>query len=355
MANDPEVVDDTLNVDPQTGKARLELSVEEGPQYRVAEFSVEGNQEFTSAQLEEYFQGEGGGILQSLGIRREDPDRDPVFDQMAFQEATTEVQRLYNNNGYLYAEVRPFVQPLDSTYEDGDPRVRVGWEIQEGNPAYINRVAIQGNDYTYERVIRDQILLLPGDIYSEDRLLQSYQSIQSLGFFRTPMDPPDIQPDPETGDVDITFNVEERQTGSVNFGTSVGGGTGLSGFLGYDQPNLFGQAMEGHLRWDFGRYINSFTASFSDPAFLGSRVSSSFSLFNSTDRFYQFQTGQRRRLGGSAQFGIPSRGRASPGSRWGTGSPGRSIRRAKASRTDLCSVATTPPRAPLHWGSPDLR
>ena len=302
---DFQVMDDTLIVDPETGKARLELEVEEGPRYRVADFTVDGNQEFSTAELRQYFDTEEGGLLQSLGFGDREESQNPVFDDVAFQEATGEVQRLYNNNGYLYAEVRPFVEKLDSTTQSGAPLVRVGWEIEEGNPAYIDRVAIEGNEYTYERVIRDKILILPGDIYSEDRLLQSYRNIQGLGFFSTPMDPPDIRPDPETGDVDITFKVEEMQTGSVNFGTAVGRGTGLSGFLGYDQPNLFGQAKQGHLRWDFGRYINSFTASYSDPAFLGSRVSSSFSVFNSQDRFFSFQTGERRRLGASARFGIP--------------------------------------------------
>ena len=326
---DVAVVDDTLVVDPQTGKARIELTVEEGPQYRVADFVVEGNEQFSSTQLQSYFRQEGGGLLQNLGFGRDERDRDPVFDQVRFQEATNEVSTLYRNNGYLYAQVRPFVEPLDasgdagdgseagaaqdgaSEREDDDPRVRVGWEIQEGNPAYVDRVAIVGNDHTHERVIRDRILLLPGDVYSEERLLQSYQSIQALGFFTSPLPLPDIQPDPQTGDVDITFEVEERQTGSVSFGTSVGGGTGLSGFLGYDEPNLFGQAKEASLRWDFGRYINSFTASFTDPALFGSRTSGSISLFNARDRFFTFRSGERRRLGVTTRFGVPV-----PGSRF---------------------------------------
>ncbi|MFP3947275.1 MAG: outer membrane protein assembly factor [Longimicrobiales bacterium] len=329
---DVAVVDDTLVVDPQTGKARIELTVEEGPQYRVAEFMVEGNERFSTDQLQGYFREEGGGLLQSLGFGGEERGREPVFDQVRFQEATEEVSTLYRNSGYLYAQVRPFIEPLDGTGTDGqegaaqggadagsrspgseddDPRVRIGWEIDEGDPAYVDRVAIVGNDHTHERVIRDRILLLPGDVYSEERLLQSYQSIQALGFFSSPLPLPDIQPDPETGDVDITFEVEEQQTGSLSFGTSVGGGTGLSGFLGYDEPNLFGQAKETSLRWDFGRYINSFTASFTDPALFGSRTSGSISLFNARDRFFTFRSGERRRLGVTTRFGIPV-----PGSRF---------------------------------------
>jgi outer membrane protein insertion porin family len=99
--------------------------------------------------------------------------------------------------------------------------------------------------------------------------------------------------------------VVERQTGSINFGTAVGGGTGVSGFLGYDQPNLFGQAKQGHLRWDFGKYINSFTLTYTDPSLRQSLVSGTISLFSTRDRFFQFRTGRRKRTGFSLRFGFP--------------------------------------------------
>jgi outer membrane protein insertion porin family len=119
------------------------------------------------------------------------------------------------------------------------------------------------------------------------------------------MPTPNIEPDEETGDVDITFEVKEKQTGSVNFGTSLGGVTGVAGFLGYDQPNLFGQAKSGHLRWEFGRYSNNFEASYSDPAIAGTRYSGSLSLFSSRDRFFTFSEGQRRRTGVGLRVGVP--------------------------------------------------
>ncbi|MFH1765235.1 MAG: outer membrane protein assembly factor BamA [Gemmatimonadota bacterium] len=301
---DFRVVSDSLVVDPQTGKTRIELQVDEGPQYRLDEFVVEGNRHFSTEEIERYFAREEGGLLSSLGFRGSRARDDTYFDARKFEEAVFEVQQAYNNDGYLYARVEPWIVKLDAAEGEG-PSVRAGWRITEANPAYINRIRISGNEYTHERVIRERIYVLPGDVYSQERLLQSYQSIGALGFFETPLPMPDIQPDEQTGDVDITFYVEERQTGSINFGTAVGGGTGVSGFLGYDQPNLFGQAKQGHLRWDFGRYINSFTLSFTDPALFESRVSGTLSLFNSRDRFFQFATGKRKRQGFSTRFGFP--------------------------------------------------
>jgi outer membrane protein insertion porin family len=303
---DFRVVSDTLIVDPTTGKARLQLEVDEGPQYRLGSFTIEGNEAFTDEQLEGYFIRTEGGLLRSLGFGGDDDDGPygDVFDSEAFNTAILTVRELYANEGYLYVQVSPVINRVEATEEGQDPTVDVSWNIIEGAQAIVNRVAVAGNEYTYEWVIRNQIFILPGDVYSQDRVLRSYQSISSLGFFEAPLPFPDIQP-LENGDVDLTFNVVEKQTGSINFGTSVGGGVGLSGFLGYEQPNLYGQAKSGTLRWDFGRYISRFEVSYSDPALLQSMVSGSVSLFNSRDRFFQFATGRRKRLGTNVRFGFP--------------------------------------------------
>lgn len=299
------VREDTLIVDPQTGKARLEITVSEGERYRLADFTIEGNRVFPTDELDRYFEARQEGLLERLGIRSGEPEGSlPIFDQTAFRQATQRVEQRYRNEGYLYSEIVPFIERGES--EEGESTVAVGWQISEGQPSYVNRVSIVGNDFTWDRVIRDKIFILPGDVYSEDRLIQSWQNIQGLGFFETPMDPPSINPVGDgSGDVNIVFNVQEQQTGSVNFGTSVGGGTGLSGFIGYDQPNLFGQAKAGHLRWDFGRYINSFEVSFSDPMLFGSLVSGQISLFDSRDRFFTFRSGRRKRTGFNLRFGFP--------------------------------------------------
>ena len=303
---DFQVVGDTLIVDPLTGKARLEIQVEEGPQYRLAEFEILGADAFEAEMLREYFEGESGGILSAFGIGRGGGEDEvgQVFDLAEFQGAAQRVRELYSNEGYLYAQVEPFFSKADEDV-GGYPAVRAELRIEEGPQAYVRNVIIQGNDYTFDRVIREKIFVLPGDVYSQARIIQSYQNIQSLGFFETPMPSPDIRRDPVSGDVDIIFTVVEKQTGTMSFGTAVGGGVGLSGFIGFDQPNLLGQGKAGSIRWDFGRYINSFTLSLTDPALFQSTISGSFSVYNSTDRFFQFATGRRRRAGFTTQFGVP--------------------------------------------------
>ena len=106
-------------------------------------------------------------------------------------------------------------------------------------------------------------------------------------------------------DVDITFRVEERRTGNINFGASLGQGTGVGGFLGLEEPNLFGRGKRGKLQWQFGKNVNDFTLSYTDPAIRESRISGTVSLFDSRARYTIGDLGPQQATGGSLQLGFP--------------------------------------------------
>jgi len=300
---DLEIVGDTITVDTLTGKGRIQIRVREGEQYLVRLFEIEGNRRFPTSRLEEYYAPVRDGELTPERLESGDL---PAFDETAFEEATMDIADLYRDAGYLQVRVMPEVvrNPPDSA--GLNPTVDVRLRIQEFNPAYIRTVSIVGNDYTHDRVIRKILLTLPGDIYSQQRLIQSVRNIQSLGFFETL--PPDeaIQISPrEDGDIDIVFRVKERQTGNVNFGMSAAAVSGLAGFIGYDQPNLFGQAKIGHFRWLFGARTQDIEISYTDPELFGSRYSATLGLQSSRDRFQSFDLGTRRKTGGFFELGIP--------------------------------------------------
>ncbi|MCY4573879.1 MAG: hypothetical protein OXF01_13880, partial [Gemmatimonadetes bacterium] len=133
---DFQVVGDTLIVDPLTGKARIEIQVEEGPQYRLAEFEILGADAFEAEMLREYFESESGGILSAFGIGRGGAEDEvgQVFDLAEFQGAAQRVRELYSNEGYLYAQVEPFFSKADEDV-GGYPAVRAELRIEEGPQA----------------------------------------------------------------------------------------------------------------------------------------------------------------------------------------------------------------------------
>ena len=307
---DFQVLKDTVIVDRERGKAFLDLTVKEGPQYKIGSFEIVDNRRFSSEELERYypFNGQGPTLTERVvGLARgrvRGPEKG-VFDRTRWDAATDKVQTAYRNEGYIYARISPVVERT-RTGPDSAPTVNLRWQIDERQPAIINRIDIAGNDYTSDECIRRQLVLVPGDVFNQDRLLRSWQSVGNLGFFETPLPFPDTRPANEQGDLDITFRVKEKRSGSFNFGASMGGaGVGVGGFIGVDQPNLFGLCKRGSLNWNFGRFFNDFQLSYSDPAIRKSRISGTVTAYRRQMRFAVSGFGQNIVTGSSVRLGFP--------------------------------------------------
>jgi outer membrane protein insertion porin family len=305
---------DTLLVNRELGKGLVDLQVREGPRYSIGAFEALGNRRFSTEEIQRLypFQPQSISLRErafSL-LRKKGPSLPPnTFDQGRWEDGTQKVQTAYSNEGYIYARVRPIV---DRDTTAGKHVANLRWEIEEGQPAIVNRVEILGNDHTVESCIRNALLIVPGDVFNQDRLVRSYQNIGNLGFFETPVPNPDTRPD-STGDVDIIFRVKEKQTGNVNFGASAGQGLGVGGFIGLQQPNLFGRCKSGSLNWNFGRFQNNFQMAYTDPQIRLSQVSGTLSAYRTQNRFqgiggfsnFNGGFGQPIQTGFSLQLGFP--------------------------------------------------
>ncbi len=294
---DLRVLSDTLIADSVPGKAIVRFTVDEGQAYKVGHFDVTGNRRFSSEELAGYFPF-GKDVAPGDGKVIGDP-----FSRAAWDAATEKISNLYQNNGYIYSSVNH--EEARRTGPDGKPYLDLKWSIREGQPATINRIIILGNDVTHERVIREAIVLLPGQTFNRDLLIRSYQNVSNLNFFQQPMASPDVQQAENNVDVDVVFRVTEKRTGNINFGASVGQGVGIGGFLGLEEPNLFGKAKRGKLQWQFGQNINDFNLSYTDPSILETRTSGTLSIFNSRRRYTIGDLGRQRQRGFQAQLGFP--------------------------------------------------
>ncbi|HEY4321155.1 MAG TPA: outer membrane protein assembly factor BamA [Gemmatimonadales bacterium] len=294
---DMQVLKDTLIADGNTGKAILRMSLEEGQTYHVGTVSILGNRRFSSAELGAqipFVPPADLGSGQTIG---------GVFDRTAWEAATNKVLEMYQNNGYIYATVN--AEQSRRTLADGTPVLDLRLRINEGQPATVHKILIVGNEVTHERVIREAIVMLPGELFNRERLVRSYQNIANLGFFQQPMPNPDMATSDNGIDIDVTFRVEEKHTGNINFGASIGQGTGLGGFLGLEEPNLFGRGKRGRLQWQFGQNITDFQLSYTDPSIFESRISGTATLYDSRLRYVVGDLGQQQSAGGSVQIGLP--------------------------------------------------
>lgn len=295
---DLRILSDTLIADSVPGKAIVRVKVDEGQAYQVGRFEVVGNRRFSIEEISTMFPFGKGTVLAGDGKVVGEP-----FNRSAWVGATERLSNLYQNNGYIVSSVLP--EEIRRTGPDSTHYVDLKWSIREGQPATINRIIILGNDVTHERVIREAIVMLPGQTFNREALIRSYQNVSNLNFFQQPLPSPDVQQAENGVDVDVVFRVTERRTGNINFGASVGQGVGIGGFIGLEEPNLFGKAKRGKLQWQFGRNINDFNLSYTDPSILESRTSGTITLFNSRRRYTIGDLGRQRQRGFQNQIGFP--------------------------------------------------
>ena len=212
------------------------------------------------------------------------------------------VSKLYTDQGYLFFNVDPVEVRINNDSIDFEMR------MYEGQPATINEINIVGNTRVYEHVVRRELYTKPGQLYSQSDIMRSLRELAQMGHFDQEKLVPDIQPNPEDGTVDVTYQLETKSSDQIEF--SLGwGATGLVGSLGlkftnFAIQNLFnpksyrivpqgeGQTFSINARTN-GVYYTSASISFLEPWLGGKRPNSlSASVFFASqtgysDRYYK--------------------------------------------------------------------
>ena len=222
---------------PATGKASLDLHGGRGDPVRGRHLRYAGNRRFSSEELMIFYpfgpscpadSRWAAARVQQVGMGQGDRGGQEALQQ----------QRLHLRPG------EP--QETRRTGADGKPVIDLRWIVQEGPPATINKMEIVGNDVTHERVIREAIVMLPGELFSRDRLIRSYQNVSNLGFFQQPMPLARRQAGRQRRATSTSFS-RSRKRGPA---TSISAprwarAPGSGGFLGLEEPNLFGRGKRG--------------------------------------------------------------------------------------------------------------
>ncbi len=260
------------------------LTLEEGQQYFIKDIQWVGNTVYPTELLDDFLGMKSGDVYNQKELTKR------------LHEDEDAVSNLYMDKGYLFYNLVPIESQID-----GDS-ISLEMRMMEGPQARINKVTINGNDRLYEKVIRRELRVRPGDLFSKSDLMRSAREIAQTGHF----DPEtmDIQPEPneENGTVDIVFNLETKSNDQVEF--SLGWGqTGVIGklqlkFTNFSMKNLFyPSTYRGIIPQGEGQtftisaqtnasYYQSYALSFLDPWFGGKRPNSL-----SVSAYYSRQTG----------------------------------------------------------------
>ncbi len=265
-------------------KVDVYITLEEGQKYYIRDINWVGNTIFSSDDLSNY-----------LGVYPGE-----VYNQKLLNKRMTEdddaVSNLYMDRGYLFFNLVPIERNIKGDSIDLEMR------LFEGPQARINKVIINGNDRLYEKVIRRELRVKPGELFSKSDLMRSAREIAMTGHFNP--ENMDIRPEPdeENGTVDILFNLESKANDQVEL--SFGWGqTGVIGkaslkFTNFSIKNLFNPgSYKGLIPQGEGqtftisaqtnaKYYQAYSISFLDPWFGGKRPNSL-----SVSAWYSRQTG----------------------------------------------------------------
>ncbi|MDE7385851.1 MAG: outer membrane protein assembly factor BamA [Muribaculaceae bacterium] len=260
------------------------ITIDEGQKYYISGIDWVGNTIYPTDRLQEILGIQPGEVYnQKLLEKRLTTDDDAVANY-------------YMDNGYLFYNIVPIERNVK-----GDS-VELEMRMMEGPQARINKVVINGNDRLYEKVIRRELRVRPGELFSKSDLMRSYREIAQMGHFNPETIGIDPQPNAENGTVDILFNLESKANDQIEF--SMGWGqTGVIGklalkFTNFSIKNLFNpSSYKGLLPQGEGqtftisaqtnaRYYQAYSVSFLDPWFGGKRPNSL-----QVSAYYSRQTG----------------------------------------------------------------
>jgi outer membrane protein insertion porin family len=183
------------------------------------------------------------------------------------------IRDFYGSRGYVDVTIAPEVLPA------GPGAVNLNYRLEEGVQSYINLVNIQGNTRTQDRVIRRELAVKPGEVYDTTLVDVSKKRLENLNYFsRVETQPTDtVVP----GRKDLNVIVEEKRTGSFNFGAGFSTIDSLIGFAEIQQsnfditnwPNFTGGGQRFRIRAQYGLLRQDFVASLTEPWFLGYKLS----------------------------------------------------------------------------------
>ena len=208
-----------------------------------------------------------------------------VFSTEKMQKGLDELRKLYGNFGYI-----DFVPTPDpEVVPGGKDQVDLTIDVDEGHQFFVRRIDFQGNTTTRDKVIRREMLIDEGDLYSRQLFDTSILRLNQLGYFEPlkPEDAADIKRDTKTNTVDLTLKLKERGKNSIQLN---GGVSGISGsFIGfsYSTNNFLGLGETLSLSAQLGTLLDNITFGFTEPYLLDKPVQAGFTVFYQRYRFDQ--------------------------------------------------------------------
>jgi outer membrane protein insertion porin family len=248
---DFQILADSISYTPDNKRMLIAFKIYEGPRYRIHNITFRGNTVFTTDQLN-----------QLLGFKTGDWYNEEMLQKALYDR----INGAYMDKGYLFFQIVPEEIPV------GEDEVDLVFDITENSIVSVGEINIVGNTKTHENVIRRELKIYPGDIFSRDALMRSQREVFVLNYFSNVT--PDVVPiDDKTVDLELT--VEEKSSDRANLSFSISEMYGLIGGGGFEFNNFRGRGQQLMISYQQGAQYSilgsgsnqyrSISLSFTDP------------------------------------------------------------------------------------------
>lgn len=259
------------------------LSVEEGAQYRISAVNVDSRLSDVSPDALR------GALKVSAG---------DIYNGDLVERSVESLTREVSRKGYAFSAARP-----RGERDPAAQTIALSFVVEEGPRVYVERIAVRGNTRTRDYVIRREFDLGEGDAYNRVLVDRAERRLNNLGFFKRVRitNEPGSAPDR----VVVVVDVEDQPTGS--FGISGGYSTqdGIIGEVSVTESNFLGRGQFVRAAATLGQRTRGVDLSFTEPYFLGYRMSGGFDLFHKEMKKSTYSLYDTYTTGATLRAGIP--------------------------------------------------
>lgn len=280
---DFRVLSTDATFDEDIGKYHVVFTVEEGTRYRFGDVTIDSS-----------IPGVDANTLSRLVKMKKGRVFDASLVERTIEELTIELSGL----GFAFAEVRP---RGDRDYDNGT--ISITLLVDEGARAYVERINIFGNTKTRDYVIRREFDLAEGDAYNRVLVDRAERRLRALGFFKTVAITTEPGSSPDRVIINVT--VVDDSTGSFAVGGGYSTSDGFVAEVSVTEKNFLGRGQKLRGSYGIGENNNSYELSFTDPFFLGYRMSAGFDVYSRNTSSTSDRPYDNDAVGGTVRFGMP--------------------------------------------------
>jgi len=206
--------------DARKRRITLLMRVVEGQRYRVGRIDVEGNTLFATRE-----------IRARLRLRRGKP-----FLAQSLRDDVAMIREIYGQQGYVESKLE-----YDIASDPVEPKVAVGFRIDEGTRYHVEKIKISGMQRVQDRVIRRELTIFPGDRFDTTLVKDSQRRLRNTGFFDMESADAvsiDYEPGTQANTKNVLLGVREGKVGDLRFGIGAGSNQGVFGDISVTHRNF---------------------------------------------------------------------------------------------------------------------